>query len=183
VRTAFIAVNVVGGSEVAAATDTAQLTIVNVSEAGCDLRPFDPVATNVAVWVPSFSLLCDTVPLKGTAFLPGLPETGSVPSVTLRWQDGALRFWLVCLTHLPFTVRPRTERAKVTVTRAATLSVNEKIVPTGRFFVVDGVSAQMRFDCETRESLGEGGGGDAFAVVKVASDPNVVPARLDATRR
>jgi hypothetical protein len=42
-------------------------------------------------------------------------------------------FWRVRAMHRPWTLRPRLEYVKLNLTRAALLSLNENVVPTGAF--------------------------------------------------
>ena len=73
-------------------------------------------------------------PRKTTWFVPLWPMKDNVPAVTVRWQVRLRRFFLVCPTHLPLTLRRLTRWAKLKLITAGTFSEKEKVVPTGAFF-------------------------------------------------
>jgi hypothetical protein len=58
-----------------------------------------------------------------------------VPAITVRAQRRLFLFFLVCATHFFPTLRPLAGSVNVKVTLAATLSVKEKVVPRGSFFL------------------------------------------------
>src|ERR1700678_231463 len=72
-------------------------------------------------------------PWNATSSVPLWPAKESVPAVTVCPQAGLRRFFSLCATHLPLTLRPLTRWVKLKVTVACSLSENEKVVPVGVF--------------------------------------------------
>jgi hypothetical protein len=63
--------------------------------------------------------------------IPVWPVKDMVASVTIRLQDGRRRLARVRGAHPCPTFRPLSERVKLKVTTACSLSENENVVPTG----------------------------------------------------
>src|SRR5277367_5742987 len=75
-------------------------------------------------------------PWKTELLVPAWPAKESVPRVTVRLQARWWRFFFVCTTHLPLTLRPPTLWVNDKLTLAAWLSVKENVVPTGGRFAL-----------------------------------------------
>ena len=100
-------------------------------------------------------------PWNETLFVPPWPVKDSVPRVTVRLQEGLLRFFLVWATHLPLTLRPPTCWVKAKLTRACSLRMKEKVVPTGGFFLREKAasllpSLQVELDWAAFATVGTG---------------------------
>ena len=61
------------------------------------------------------------------------PMKDKVATVTVRWQLLLRRFFLVCATHLPLSLRRLTRWTKLKLIAAGTLSEKENVVPTEAF--------------------------------------------------
>jgi hypothetical protein len=72
-------------------------------------------------------------PWNLTLFVPLRPVKDKAPAVTVRLQAGLRRFFLLCATHLPLTLR-RTSWVKLKLIAACSFSEKENVVPTGGFF-------------------------------------------------
>jgi hypothetical protein len=83
-------------------------------------------------------------PRKKTLFVPLWPMNDSASRVTVSLRAGFEWFLLVFATHLPMSLRPLTVWVKKSLTVACSLSVKEKVVPTGGFFLRRPPSRHLR---------------------------------------
>src|SRR5580704_16381286 len=127
-------------------------------------------------------------PWNATLLVPLWPAKESVPATAVRLQAAIRRFFSVCATHVPPTLRPPMRWVKLKVTVACSLSENQKVVPVGvfarltrasrlpsRHLVVDWRTCRTTGGADV--SLGTAGDGEVGwtgAVVDVATRASVV---------
>src|SRR5205814_1403393 len=133
--------------------------ILNVSVARFERCPPAAIATTLSVYAPGRSVLVREIwPAKRSLLVPVWAASVIFPALGVRLHRGRCRLTFVWATHRPPTLRPSAVLEKLRLTLAGALTVNEKVVPTGRRLAAPWGcppgSRQRRADCRTLVSAG-----------------------------